>query len=215
MTLTIIGIDKKKKEIGLAGTTKFISYGALAPLVDYDIGAFSTQALANPFSKRIVAKPKTQNPRKILSKLKSGDVYIQRRQYLFMNKCGECEGFTGDQAISYANHLMGNNCICGGNMLANKEVLNKMIEIFEKTKGNLAKRLMVSLGAGVKFGGDKRKGKKGSAAIVVSKKNHGFKGQGNDYINLRVDLSSDPMMDLKKLLKRREKEFEIFFTQKL
>jgi len=47
MTFSIIGIDKNKKEIGMATFTKALACGTIVPETNSEIGAIATQAYPN------------------------------------------------------------------------------------------------------------------------------------------------------------------------
>jgi uncharacterized Ntn-hydrolase superfamily protein len=80
-------------------------------------------------------------------------------------------------------------------------VVNDTAKTFEETKGTLALRLMAALEAGNKAGGDKRTTKIQSSALIVVHDNSNGKGEQADYvIDLRVDKSTTPVEDLRKLL---------------
>ena len=78
-----------------------------------------------------------------------------------------------------------------------------MIKAFEKTKGNLSKKLISALKAGEKCGGDKRNKKYNSASLIVEKNNKGLFGIGNRYIDLRVDYSENSIEELSNLFETK------------
>ena len=76
---------------------------------------------------------------------------------------------------------------------------------FEKSKGELADRLLDALIAGQEKGGDKR-GQQ-SAALFVVRKNGGYSGFNDRYVDLRVDDHQKPIQELKRLLDIHKKFF--------
>ncbi|MCX6750880.1 MAG: DUF1028 domain-containing protein, partial [Candidatus Pacearchaeota archaeon] len=116
------------------------------------------------------------------------------------NNKGESAGFTGKNNVSWAGHLSGKDFICAGNMLVGEEVLKAIKRSFESSKGSLAERLVKSLIAGERVGGDKRNRKFGSAGLIVEKKDYGVMNIGDRYIDLRVDYSTNAIKDLQRLL---------------
>jgi len=202
MTFSIIGIDKKRKEIGIACFSKFIGVGGVVPEVKFNFGAIATQSYANSNYKiEGINLIKKFNPQKVINKLTKKDKSKEIRQVIIMNSKGESAGFTGKDNVFWAGHLSGKDFICAGNMLIREKVLNNVKKSFENSKGDLSERLIKSLLAGEKAGGDKRNRKFGSAALIIEKKNYGFLGIGNRYIDLRVDYSKNAIRDLKELLK--------------
>jgi uncharacterized Ntn-hydrolase superfamily protein len=80
-----------------------------------------------------------------------------------------------------------------------------MATAFEKTKGNLAERMLAALDAGQAAGGDKRGMQ--SAAILVVREGWGYGGQNDRYIDLRVDDHATPIKELRRLLELHGKLF--------
>jgi tetratricopeptide (TPR) repeat protein len=72
-----------------------------------------------------------------------------------------------------------------------------MAKTYLESKGELAERLLVALQAGQSAGGDGR-GRQ-SAAVVVARKNGGYAGFNDRYIDLRVDDHPDPISELRRL----------------
>ncbi len=92
-----------------------------------------------------------------------------------------------------------------GNILAGEEVVLAMGEAFEKTEGTLAERLIAALESGQEAGGDTR-GQQ-SAALIVVRKNGGFGGFNDRYIDLRVDDHTKPIEELKRIYQLYERTF--------
>ena len=90
---------------------------------------------------------------------------------------------------------------CQGNLLTGPEVIDKMVESFEGSKGKLAWRLMDALKAGDDAGGDKR-GKQ-SAALLVVKERGGPNGTSDRLYDFRVDDHKDPVPELARILALR------------
>lgn len=214
MTFSIIGIDKKHKEIGVATTTKAIACGAIVPLAKVYVGAIATQFYPNiNYREKSMDLLRKFSPKETIQKLVKNDSKKHMRQVIVMNWKGESSGFTGKGNVEFACHLNGKNFICAGNMLIGKKVLEEVSKSFIKSKGKLAERLIKSLEAGQKVGGDKRNKSYGSTSLFLVKDKHGPLGIGDRYIDLRVDYSGTPVKDLKKIYKKRM-ELDSFFSEK-
>ena len=72
----------------------------------------------------------------------------QGRQLAVINTKGEAAAFTGEKDAPWAGHKIGKNCTAQGNILAGEEVVNGMVDGFEKTEGHLAYRLLAALEGG-------------------------------------------------------------------
>lgn len=201
MTFSIIGVDKKNKELGIACFSKAFAVGGIVPEVKLKRGAVCTQSYPNVlYKEKGIELMKKYSPKKAIELLTKKDKDREIRQIIIMNSKGESAGFSGNKNVEWKGHLSGNNFICAGNMLIGERVLLEIKKTFEKSKGSLAERLIKSLIAGEKVGGDKRKRKFGSAGLIVEKKNYGVLNIGDRYIDLRVDYSSHAIKDLQKLL---------------
>jgi len=202
MTFTIIGIDKKNKELGIACFSKAFAVGAIAPAVDLRVGALSTQSYPNvSYKEKGIELMKKYSPEKVVSILVNRDKDKEIRQVILMNKNGQSAGFTGKKNVLWAGCLKGKNCICAGNMLVGEIVLIEMIKAFEKSKRSLAEKLIEALKAGKKSGGDKRKRRYNSACLIVEKYKGGIFGKDNRYLDLRADYSKNSIKELPNLLK--------------
>lgn len=79
-------------------------------------------------------------------------------------------------------------------MLVGSKVVEAMADTFENSKGELAERLMKTLEAGQKAGGDKR-GKVSAALLVVG----GRQIETRPFLDLRVDEHQDPVRELRRI----------------
>ncbi|MGM5480732.1 MAG: DUF1028 domain-containing protein [Nanobdellota archaeon] len=213
MTFSIIGYDEKTGEIGVATCTKVIACGSIVPAANEN-GAIATQSYPNVLykEKALASLEQDSSPKEIIKELTDQDDRKEMRQVIIMNDKGVSAGFTGKGNVNYADHTKGKNYICAGNMLTGKEVLDAIQQTFVDSDGELPDRLMESLEAGEKAGGDKRENTKGSASLLVAKKGHGPLGYGDQYIDLRIDFSTTPINDLKQLLQERKKR-ESFYSK--
>jgi uncharacterized Ntn-hydrolase superfamily protein len=207
MTFSLIGFDKKKGEMGIATATKAIACGAIVPLAKAGVGGVATQSYPNILyrEKALLLLEHGLPPKKVISLLVKNDKRKEMRQVIVMNYQGQSAAHTGEKNVDHASHISGKDFICAGNMLAGEKVLKAVSKTFSKTKGNLADRLIKSLIAGEKVGGDKRNHPYGSASLFIVKKGRGPLGIGDRWIDLRIDCSKNPIRDLKQLLKQRMK----------
>jgi len=216
MTFSIIGMDKKKGEIGVATATKAMACGAYVPFAKAEVGGVATQAYTNSLyrEKAIALMEKGVKPSEVIFALVKSDKGSELRQVIVINKNSVSACFTGKKTIHFAGHVSGKDFVCAGNTLVGRQVLDALSKTFVKSKGNLADRLIKSLIAGEKVGGDKRNKPYGSASLFVVKKDKGPCGIGDRWIDLRIDYSTTPIQDLQVLLEKRM-EIEKFYSTKL
>jgi len=199
MTYSIVAYDREFEAWGVAVASKFLAVGAIVPWARAKRGAIATQARANVrYGIDGLELLSSKSAEEVLRILISNDPLREERQVGIVDKEGNSTAFTGSKCIEYAGHIIGDGFSVQGNILAGEEVLEEMAKTFETSKGKFYERLLKSLEAGEKAGGDRR-GKQ-SAAILVVKENMGYDGNNDIMINLRVDDSKEPLTELKRLI---------------
>ncbi|MCX7666165.1 MAG: DUF1028 domain-containing protein [Gemmataceae bacterium] len=202
-TFSIAAYDPDKKEWGVAVASKYLAVGSAVPWAKAGVGAIATQSFVNvtfgPDGLALLEKGKSAE--ETLKALIDADKDKELRQVGIVDAKGEVAHFTGAKCLAWAGAKSGKNYTCQGNLLTGKEVVEKMAEAFEETKGPLTWRLMAALEAGEKAGGDKR-GKQ-SAAILVVREKAGPNGFGDRFIDLRVDDHENPIPELIRIVNKR------------
>jgi uncharacterized Ntn-hydrolase superfamily protein len=202
-TFSVVGYDPDEKEWGVAVASKFLAVGSVVPWVEAGAGAVATQSFANvsygPKGLDLFRKGKTAD--EAIKALTDGDDGRDQRQVGAIDAKGDAATFTGKDCLAWAGGKTGKHFACQGNILAGPEVVDDMAKAFEGATGPLAWRLMASLEAGDKAGGDKR-GKQ-SAAVYVAKAKGGYGGLNDRYIDFRVDDHAKPIPELARVLALR------------
>ena len=80
--------------------------------------------------------------------------------------------------------IVGHGFSAQANIMVSDQTVKNLAETFERTKGTLADRLVAALKAGQAGGGDKRGMQ--SAALLVVRKNGGYLGDNDRFIDIRV-----------------------------
>ncbi|MFN4257900.1 MAG: DUF1028 domain-containing protein [Gemmataceae bacterium] len=202
-TFSIVAYDPEAKEWGVGVASKYLAVGNAVPFAHAGVGAVATQSYVNvtygPRGLELLAEGKT--PQEVLDTLTAADKGKEFRQVGIIDAQGRTAHFTGAKCVPWAGAKAGKNYSCQGNLLTGPEVVDKMAETFETSKGPLAWRLMAALQAGEQAGGDKR-GKQ-SAAILVVRDRAGPNGLSDRYIDLRVDDHDEPLAELARILHKR------------
>jgi uncharacterized Ntn-hydrolase superfamily protein len=107
-------------------------------------------------------------------------------------------GGKGHVAGGRGQVLVGRRFSAQGNILVSDRTVKNLAETFERTRGGLADRLVAALKAGQAGGGDKRGMQ--SAALLVVRKNGGYLGANDRFIDIRVYDAVDPIAELERLL---------------
>ena len=172
-TFSIAAVDPATGESGVAVTTRVACVGNAVPHVRAGVGAVATQAFTRveygPELLDLLARGVA--PEAALRQATAGDTLARERQVGVIAMNGRSAQHTGGGANPWAGHRAGRNYVTQGNLLVGPEVLAAVAETFERTEGSgrhLADRLIEALAAGQAAGGDARKGRLQSAAVVVT-----------------------------------------------
>jgi uncharacterized Ntn-hydrolase superfamily protein len=104
---------------------------------------------------------KGTSPQEILKQLRQ-DPLIESRQYGIVDLQGRSATFTGRRNPPDSAHFSGQvpgesvYFAVQGNILADRDVVNKAVEALKQTRGSLTDRVMAAMEAGDRNGGDRR-----------------------------------------------------------
>jgi uncharacterized Ntn-hydrolase superfamily protein len=199
-TFSIVAFDPEEPAWGIAVASKFPAVGAVVPWAAAGSGAVATQSYANTtFGPRGLDLMAAGEPaQKALELLLTEDDSRQQRQVGLVDAKGRSATFTGSDCHEWAGGKTGKHYAIQGNILTGPETIDAMEKAFLQTGNDLPSRLLASLLAGDRAGGDRR-GKQ-SAAIFVVKPEGGYGGHNDRWIDYRVDDHSDPVSELANLL---------------
>ena len=206
-TFSILGYDPQTGEVGGAVQSRVFSAGNGVLWADADVGVAATQAIVDVGygPKALGLLRRGLAPDAIIEQIlnEDKDPLPERwtklgRQFAVMNLKGQFAAYTGPKATEWAGNKSGTYCTAQGNILAGPEVVNNMVEAFEKTQGHLSQRFVAALEGGQAGGGDKR-GQQ-SAALVIVKKNCGVWLHNDTVLRLQVDDNPQPIAELKRLV---------------
>ncbi|MEO0285543.1 MAG: DUF1028 domain-containing protein [candidate division WOR-3 bacterium] len=199
-TFSIVACDTARGEVGVAVASKFLAVGSVVPFADVEAGAVASQAFGNPNFGPIALNMLREgiSPDSIIRYLSSIDTLFDRRQVGIVSSRGGSASWTGKSCIAFAGHINGYFYAIQGNILVGDTVLKAMERAFLESEGeDLPERLIHALEAGDLAGGDAR-GKQ-SAALLVMRKNGGYAGLWDKYVDIRVDDHPDPIPELKRI----------------
>jgi uncharacterized Ntn-hydrolase superfamily protein len=200
MTFSIVAADPAADEVGVAVQSKFLAVGALVSWARGGVGAVATQAFADvslgPRGLDLLADG--VEPSAAVERLLAGDGQRETRQVGLVDATGRAASFTGAECFEHASSVLGEGFACQGNIMATGRVVPAMAEAFEAATGPLAERMLETLRAAQREGGDRR-GQE-SSALLVAKPGGGYGGTHDRYIDLRVDHHDAPIEELARLL---------------
>jgi uncharacterized Ntn-hydrolase superfamily protein len=217
-TYSIVAYDSVTGDLGVAVQSKFPNVGGIVPWGRAGVGAVATQSLGNTaYGERgleLVAQGATAE--EALRIVMRTDTMLQDRQVGIVDARGNAASFTGTRTFDWAGGRVGATSgrgnVLGGkgqvvvgrgytaqaNIMVSDQTVKNLAETFERSRGNLADRLMAALKAGQAGGGDKRGMQ--SAALLVVRKNGGYLGANDRFIDIRVYDAPDPIAELERLL---------------
>jgi uncharacterized Ntn-hydrolase superfamily protein len=217
-TYSIVAYDSATGDLGVAVQSKFPNVGGIVPWGRAGVGAVATQSLGNTaYGERgldLIAQGATAE--EALRIVMRSDTMLQDRQVGMVDARGDAASFTGTTTFDWAGGRVGASQggpnLAGGkgqvivgrgyaaqaNIMVSDQTVKNLADAFERSRGSLADRLMTALKAGQAGGGDKRGMQ--SAALLVVRKNGGYLGANDRFIDIRVYDAVDPIAELERLL---------------
>lgn len=199
-TFSIVAFEPDSQAWGVAVASKFPAAGAVVSWAEAGAGAVATQSYANPAygPRGLKLMRGGLTAKAALEQLLAEDDGAALRQVGLVDSQGNSAAFTGDDCLEWAGDRTGEHYTVQGNILVGPGVVDAMAEAFENTAGDLPNRLLASLLAGDRAGGDRR-GKQ-SAAVFVVKPQGGYGGLTDRWMDYRVDDHPDPVPKLAELV---------------
>lgn len=201
MTFSIVARSADGQSWGVAVASKFLAVGAAVPAARAHVGAVATQALPNlsykPRGLEMMALGATAQ--QVLGELVAADEGRADRQAGMVDAAGGAATYTGSDCLDWAGGVTGQGVAIQGNILTGRAVVEAMRRAWLDAAGepDLGRRLLASLIAGDRAGGDRR-GRQ-SAALLVVQEGAGY-GFDDVAVDLRVDDHPDPVPELGRLL---------------
>ena len=200
MTYSVIAYDPESGAYGVAGQSHWFNVGRTAPWVRFGVGAVVTQALTDPSYgwRGLDAMSDGVPAGDALERLLADDSERDRRQVAFVDSDGRVAVHTGSRCIAHAGHVVGEGWAVLGNLLASERVVEAMAEVFPRSKGTLAERMVSTLEVAQENGGDLRGVQ--SAAIRVAPGQEELEEGFEAGIDFSVPDHPDPIAELRRLV---------------
>jgi len=195
-TFSIAAIDPRTGESGVAVTTRVPCVGNGVPWVRAGVGAVATQAntrteYGNGLLDRVAAGV---TPDAALKEMLAADSGAASRQVGIIAMDGKSATYTGTGTTQWAGGRQGRNYVTQGNLLVSGATIDAVAASFEASEGSprhLADRLIDAIAAGHAAGGDARKGRSQSAAVVVADPRPG-RSRRPDKITAFINVCENP-----------------------
>ncbi len=195
-TFSIAAIDPETGESGVAVTTRVVCVGNAVPWVRAGVGAVATQAWTRMEygSELLGLLAEGVSAPEALERAVGADQRASRRQIGVIAVRGGGAQHTGDSTNAWAGHRAGSHFVTQGNLLVGPEVLDAVARTFSSSEGSsrhLVDRLIEALAAGQVAGGDARKGRAQSAAVLVADPRPGV-ARRPDAVTVNISVCEHP-----------------------
>ena len=204
-TFSIAAVDPRTGEVGVAVTTRVPCVGNGVPWVRAGVGAVATQANTRTEYGALLldALAKGEEPARALDRALAADSQAASRQVGVIALNGKSAQHSGRGNTAWAGHRAGTNYVTQGNLLVGPEVIEAVGKSFEASEGSrrhLADRLIDALAAGHARGGDARKGRTQSAAVIVADARPGRSRRADGVTaNINVCENPEPVAELRRI----------------
>ncbi len=143
----------------------------------------------------------------VLAQLATARAYPEWRQVAVLDASGHSAVHTGEKGLGRVSTARGRDCVAAGNMLADRSVVDAMVQGFEAApQAFIADRLLAALQAGIDAGGEA--GPVHSAGMAVHE---------HDLwpcVDLRIDWSdASPLAELQSLWQRYRPQMKDYVTR--
>lgn len=201
-TFSIVAFDPGRREWGVAVQSKFLACAAVVSWARADAGAVATQSFANVAYgfDGLDLMAGGHSAAETIGMLTAADPQRAQRQVGMVDKDGRAAAFTGEGCYDWAGHIVGDGFTCQGNILipGTVEAMAVAYEEARRGPGELADWLVAALAAGQAAGGDSR-GRQ-AAGVLVVRRDGGYGGNNDRYLDLRVDDHPEPIDKLGELV---------------
>ena len=210
MTISIAARCQRTGAFGVAISSSSPAVGSRCPNVRAGVGAVSSQNVTDPSlgPALLDALQSRLGAHEALAKVTAIATHPEFRQLTVVDKDGESAVYSGTKSLGINAEVTAKNVAAAGNMLANPDVIQAMVNAFNKSEDKeLADRLIQALEAGVQAGGEA--GPVHSAAVLVATE------VSWPTTNLRVDWDEDPIAKLRELYKVWAPQSKDYLTRAL
>ncbi len=210
MTFSIIGRCATTGQFGVAISSSSIAVAARCPWARAGMGAVSTQnvtlpALGPQVLDLLAAGHASETA---LRDALATDAWREYRQVTVIDNAGRTAHFSGKQSLGIHDAMAGAQCVAAGNLLANPQVIQAMVQAFEQATGLLAERLLAAMRAAVAAGGEAGPVHSAGLKIVAD--------VAWPIVDLRIDWSDDdPIARLEQLWQAYRPQMQDYITRAL
>lgn len=202
-TFSIVARDPATGQLGEVMTSKALAGGNRAWTAKGGVAIIAHQQSANPMYGKLGMEliELGLSPQEALDYVLRADPGRDSRQVAIIDAQGRTAAWTSGsgETMAWRGHHCGVDYCTQGNTLTGPEVIDAVARAFEAAHGPLAERMLTAIEAGQLAGGDSR-GKE-CALLIVVRPMTGNNPTTDRVLDLRVDDSPDPLLELRRLYK--------------
>lgn len=201
-TYSIVAFDPETGELGIGVQSDTIAVASRTRWGKGGVAAIASQASSNPMFGElgVLLLERGFSPEEAVEMMVNMDDGALNRQFAIIDSQGRTAAWTSPDITDWKGHLCGENFCAQGNTLTGPEVLQDMASAFSSAEGSLIERILVALEAAEAAGGDRR-GTQSAGILILRPRS--IQDYGDRAIDLRVDESSAPLVELRRILNAR------------
>lgn len=210
MTFSIAARCEKTGMFGLAVSSSSPAVAARCAYARAGVGAVASQNITDPTlgPKALELMAQGVSAPDAVARLIAQTPHIQYRQLTAIDRAGRTGHFSGEKTLGIHAVAEGRDVVSAGNLLANTEVPQAMVEAFESSEGDLGDRLIGAMRAALNAGGEA--GPVHSAGLCL------VRDVAWPVADLRVDWrEEDPIAALAELWELYKPQLEAYVTRAL
>lgn len=193
MTFSILARDTTGA-FGMAVTSSSPAVAARCLHLRSGVGGVASQNITDPrYGPQLLdALAAGRGAEKALDELVTTDPTAPFRQVTVVDNAGNTAVHSGERTLGTHTTARRDGVVAAGNLLAAKQVPQRMVDAYLATEGDLENRILAAMLAGEAAGGEE--GDLGSAGLAVTRE------AGWNETDLRADAHSQPLQELRRLL---------------
>jgi uncharacterized Ntn-hydrolase superfamily protein len=156
MTFSIVARCSRTGMFGVAVSSSSPAVAARCAYAQAGVGAIASQNVTDPTLgiRGLELMARGASATEVVAILKRTGACPEYRQVLAVDATGATAIHSGDKALGIWAEARAENVACGGNLLANPNVPQAMVDAFLASEGELGDRLILAMRAGLKAGGE-------------------------------------------------------------
>lgn len=156
MTFSIVARCADTGMFGVAVSSSSIAVASRCAHTRAGIGAASSQNVTDPSlgTAALDMMSLGSNAIQTIDILRASRPHMEYRQVLIVDSAGVSAIHSGPKSLGVWAQAHAQNVACGGNLLSDPGVPQAMVDAFLASRGHIAERLLIALGAGLASGGE-------------------------------------------------------------